>query len=180
MKLNHQWWCRLIQWALALLWLFVAVVLVWLTVTALMTGDLGTWIFFVPCGVIWQMLVSASIHEISEITLTDEGIRILGLIKSEMVPWKEIQQAGVLWQSARNGHYNDFVLLRKGGSPRKFRDKTFFLRNEFCLRHNLIHLPYKPEVLDYVKKHYGLLDFDLSDGKQEEHSVVEEIDIFLE
>jgi hypothetical protein len=54
------------------------------------------------------------------------------------------------------------------------------MRNEFFLRHDLIHLPYKPEVLDFVKKHYGLLDFDLADGKPEEYSVVEENDIFLE
>lgn len=180
MKLNHQWWVRLIQWALAGLWLFVAAFLTWMVVTALMAGNLGICIFFLLVSGIWLGAVPASIRELSEITLTESGIKRKGLFKSKFIPWQDIQQAGVLWQSYNKGHWNDFVLLRKGGSPRKFRDKTFLMRNEFYLRHDLIHLPYKPEVLDFVKKYYGLLDFDLANGKPEEYSVVEENDIFLE
>lgn len=66
-------------------------------------------------------------------------------------------------------HYNELVLLKSGGSPRKYRDRFFVLRN--CFR--LIHLGDSPALREYVIRYYGPLDFDLSDGRSEQ-SVVDE------
>lgn len=171
----------IIRWATAVIWVFVAAILAGiLFVSVRIWGEISSvsLCIFVAAGILWLHLVATAIHEMSEITLTEEGIRIRMLVKSRLVPWREIQQSGVLWRSNRSGHYNDLVLLRKGGSPRKYKDKTFVLRNEFRLRHKLIHLPYMPETLAFVRKHYGPLDFNLADGCAEQGSTVEDVDIF--
>ena len=183
MKFNHKWWNSWIRWGLAFLWAFVAVVLLWMFAASFaVSGDFPyvKFAIFLAVGVAWLYLVQKGIREASEITLTEEGIRMKTFFKARLIPWQEIRQAGVLWLSARSGHYNDLVLLRKDGSPRKYQDKTFLLRNEFCLGFRLIHLPCTPESLAFVRKCYGPLDFNLADGRGEQHSIVEDVDIFRE
>lgn len=183
MKFRHGWGYSVTRWAMAMLWLFVAVVLLWLFsvfVGMWKETSLLTFGLLMISGIWWLHLVAIAIHEMSAITISEEGIWIRLFWKAQLTSWEDVRQAGVLWRSSRSGHYNDLVLLRKGGSLRKYRDKTFVLRNEFRLRYYLIHLPYTPEVMAFVRKQYGPLDFNLADGQGEQNSIVEDMDIFQE
>lgn len=101
--------------------------------------------------------------------LTAEGIHVRVFLIRRFYPWSSIRQAGVLWRMGRGMHYNEIVLLRSGGSPRKYRDRFFVLRNLF----RLIYISYTPEARDFIVRHYGPLDFDLSDGRPEQSIIAD-------
>lgn len=108
------------------------------------------------------------LYNVPAVWLEEDGVVYQSVFRKRKVSWKEIPQAGILWAYGRGGWYNDFVLLKPGGSLRRYRDKTFALRNT-C---RLLHLPCTEAVRSYVLAHYGPLDFDLSDGKPEQIIVV--------
>lgn len=122
-------------------------------------------------GALWGLLCYAALTDIPRVDLSEKGIRVRVLLYSRSYTWKEIRQAGILYRRGRNCWYNQLVLLPPGGSPRKYKDKLFVLRNYFVL----IKLPlYTEEIRSYVCCHYGPLDFDLSDGKSEQSIVIEQ------
>lgn len=126
-------------------------------------------VFALAWLILWWYLMAVAFRSMAAVTLTDEGVHIRTLIKKRFWSWSSIVQAGVLWRRRKYGYYNDFVLLPQGGSLRKYKDKTFVLRNNF----KLIHLPDTEQVRAFVRKHYGPLDFDLSDGRDEGSIVVD-------
>lgn len=101
--------------------------------------------------------------------LTPEGVWLRPFLRRRFYPWAHIRQAGILWRMGRSMHYNEIVLLRSGGSPRKYRDRFFVLRNLF----RLIYISYTPEARDFIVRYYGPLDFDLSDGRPEQSIIAD-------
>ena len=113
------------------------------------------------------MWILLSFHK--KVILTEKGIYSYTIFRNKLCPWNQIIQVGVLWRVGRTERFNEIVLLKKGGSPRKFRDDKFLLRN---LR-KTIHMDDNPEVRAYISQYYGPLDFDLADGKPEKSQVDE-------
>lgn len=127
------------------------------------------WGILVLLSVFWTLFTVWIAVLDPEVTLSDDGINVHRLFKKRMISWADIIQAGVLWQPGGSVPPNKFVLLERGGSPRKYRDKTFVFRNKM----HLFFIPNTPEVHRLVNKHYGPLDFDLSDGKPEQSIVAD-------
>lgn len=119
------------------------------------------------CGVL--VLMYSILTDVATGELTKEGIHIRVFLLRRFYPWAGIRQAGVLWRMGRGMHYNELVLLKPGGSPRKYRDRLFVLRNRF----RLIHLGDSTAIREFVIRHYGPLDFDLSDGRPEQSVVID-------
>ena len=103
------------------------------------------------------------------VTLSEEGIVVRRMFRKRFYSWKDIIQAGIVWRTGQGTFYNQMVLIPKGGSLRHYRDKTFIVRNLF----KAIFSKVSQESRDYVRRCYGLLDFDLSDGTEEQSIVVE-------
>ncbi len=101
------------------------------------------------------------------VELDEQGVWVREVFGKRLYPWSSIQQAGILYIRRQYLFYNQPVLLKPGGSPRKYKDKTFRWRNIG----KLIPLPYSQEVKQYIISHYGPLDFNLENG-QEEKSIV--------
>lgn len=116
-------------------------------------------------SVAYGMLVTCPCVE-----MTPEGISVRVLFRTRHYEWGEIQQAGILYRMGRGMHYNQLVLVTAKGSPRKYKDKWFLLRNPFTLIPITVQLTHTAE---YVRKHYGPLDFDLSDGRSEQSIVID-------
>ena len=108
-------------------------------------------------------------NELATGELTPEGVYVRMLFRRRFYPWGSIRQAGVLWCQGRGMRYNEIVLLKTGGSPRRYRDRWFEVRNFF----KIIHIPCNSATKQYVIAHYGPLDFDLSDGRPEQSIVVD-------
>lgn len=125
---------------------------------------------------VWSvpMWILLSFHK--KVILTETGIYSYTLFRNKIYPWNQIIQAGVLWRMGRTERFNEIVLLKQGGSPRKFRDDLFLLRN---LR-KAIRMDDNPEVRAYISQYYGPLDFDLADGKPEKSRVDESLSAFIE
>ncbi len=119
------------------------------------------------------MWILLSFHK--KVLLTEKGIYAYTLFRGKLYPWNQIVQAGVLWRVGRMERFNEIVLLKQGGSPRKFRDDWFLLRN---LR-KTIHMDNNPEVRAYISQYYGPLDFDLADRKPEKSQVDEALSEFI-
>lgn len=118
------------------------------------------------------LFVGLWLHMLTETApgeLTKEGVYIRPFLIRRFYPWASIRQAGVLWRMGRGVCYNELVLLKPGGSLRRYRDWSFSLRNGF----HLIRLGDNPAIRDYVIRHYGPLDFDLSDGRPEKSIVAD-------
>lgn len=125
--------------------------------------------FFLLMLAFWWYIAVSGFYETAFVELSDEGIFVRVLLKKQFYQWSEIPQAGIAWRAGGKGDPNWFVILLPGGSPRKHKDITFFLRNTT----KLIRLPRTSEVRQYVIAHYGPLDFDLSDGQPEQSIVVD-------
>lgn len=150
---------------------------VWLLILAVMMlygwkqGDLEFGVIALVAGAFCGVLALMYLILMNVATgeLTEEGIYIRVFLRRRFYPWASIRQAGVLWRMGRGWHYNDLVLLKSGGSPRRYRDWSFPLRNFFFL----ICLGDSPAIRDYVIRRYGPLDFDLSDGRPEKSIVMD-------
>lgn len=155
------------------LWLFAMVVI---TVYGLGSGTLESWTAAVLAAAFcaFLLVMYLPLVETAPGELTAEGIYVRVFLLRRFYPWDSIRQAGVLWRMGRGMHYNELVLLKPGGSPRKYRDRLFVLRNRF----RLIHLGDSPALREYVIRHYGPLDFDLSDGRPEQSVVLEQKERF--
>lgn len=96
--------------------------------------------------------------------LDEKGVYVRFFFKTRFVLWSDMKQAGILRTFMRYGYVKDPVLLLPEGSPGRYKDKNFALRNF----RKLIHLPASEEVQEFVVKHYGPLDFNLWDNPKEE------------
>ncbi len=124
----------------------------------------GLLIFLLGIPTLYDCLSCSPILE-----LTEDGICSRVLFRKRFYLWSDIIQVGILWKPGL-AFCNRLVLLPKGGSPRRYQDKTFVLRNLF----RLIWIPqYDAQVLDYIRSHYGPLDFDRTDGCREQSIVAQ-------
>ena len=124
-------------------------------------------LFSLAIQAVWTLLLYPLLWEYPRVVLLEEGVQVCILFRKKIYSWEDILQAGIVWHLGRNGHYNDFVLVKRGGSRRRYRDRTFLLRNFG----KLIHISTSKCVRDFVIQHYGPLDFDLTNG-QGENSIV--------
>ena len=155
--------CMLLMWGFFYLLIWAAVIQTQVTAEAAIP--------LLLLGTLWGLLCYAALADIPKVDLSEEGIRVRVLLFSRSYTWKEIRQVGILYRRGRNCWYNQLVLLPPGGSPRKYKDKLFVLRNYFTL----IKLPfYTEEIRAYICRYYGPLDFDLADGKPEQSIVMKQ------
>lgn len=124
-----------------------------------------------PLGAFWVSLGWWALSEFPVVELTEEGIAFRILLRRRCFLWKDILQAGILWRRGKNSMYNELVLVIPGGSCRRYKDKWFLLRNPFTA---IKMAYYNEEVRQYVIRHYGPLDFNLSDGQPEESILMDE------
>lgn len=104
------------------------------------------------------------------VELTPEGIHYRVMFKKSFYPWAQIKQVGILPVYYRYGKFPGIVAVKPNGSKRKYKDKTFQLRNYG----KLIHIGATEENINLVRKYYGPLDFDLYNGRSEESVLVED------
>ena len=142
---------------------------VWFLVALLEKNDPVLILVLLAAVAFWWLGAFAIWNELAPGELTPEGVYVRGMFRKRFYPWSSIRQAGVLWCQGRGIQYNEIVLLKSSGSPRRYRDRWFLLRNPF----KVIHIPCKEEIKQYIIKHYGPLDFDLSDGRSEQSVVVD-------
>ena len=151
-------------------WLIWHGMLVVLAIGMVQEGVLAEgWMLLAGMSVFWTGLTLMGLFAASEVTLSESGIDVKRLWIRRHYAWDEIIQAGILQVRHRYGFYNGLFLLRTDGSPRRYQDKTFQLRN---WRH-LIEAPNTEENCQLVRQYYGPLDFDLTDGRPEKSEVVE-------
>ena len=129
------------------------------------------WVLLLSMSVLWTGLILLILRSCPEVTLSESGIDVKRLWIRRHYAWDELIQAGILQKQHRYGFYNALLLLKTGGSRRRYQDKTFLLRNGS----NLIEVPNTEENRQLVRQHYGPLDFDLSDGRLERSIVVDEL-----
>ena len=151
---------RVLCWVLCVLGLCGALFVV---VTGFQNGKiwegllLGLLIAFVINASSVMMLVS-----IPKVILTDEGVITKAVFKTRFYSWEVIKQAGIIYRTGK-AICNIMVLVPPKGSRRHYKDKTFFIRNigkAVCFQ-------VTDENREYVIQHYGPLDFNLSDGREE-------------
>ena len=134
-------------------------------------GVLDNGFFFILAfGLFWLSFAYFALSEWPCLEFTEEGIFFRVLFWKRYYRWEEIQQAGILWRRGKNSMYNELVLLTPKGSRRKYKDKFFLLRNPFTV---IKVAYYNKDIHEFVVKHYGPLDFDLSDGRDEQSVVVD-------
>lgn len=127
-------------------------------------------IFMTAAYAIVAVIVFLTIHLTwPKIVMTGQGVTVHKLGRKRFYAWTDIQQAGILYRQPGGRKYNELVLLKPGGSKRGFRDKSFDRRNFG----RIIYIEVTDGIRRFVVKHYGPLDFDLSDGRAE-GSIVEE------
>ena len=152
------------------MWGFFQLMVVLLTVAMLEEGVFTNgWYMLLLMSVLWTCLVYSILCSMPIVQLKEDGIYCRVLFKTKLYKWCAIEQAGILWSMGRYARFNDLVLLKPGGSKRKYKDKTFRFRN----MGKLIHVSPKEENIRFVCKYYGPLDFNLSDGREETCAVVE-------
>ena len=141
------------------------VVLLFVAVAMGRTGVLweGLWLLLLIEGFLVSLTVFLCCST-PVLTLEETGVYVRFFFKTRFIPWGDIRQAGILRTFMRYGYVKDPVLLLPEGSPRRYRDKTFALRNFG----KLIHLPDSDEIRVFVVRHYGPLDFDLWENPKEE------------
>ena len=137
---------------------------IWQTISE---GQLIATIWLFIFAVCWVLLSLYILQEVPRVWLSEEGILACIVFQKQFYSWHEIQQAGILYRIGRGAWYNDLVLLKSTGSSRRYKDRTFLIRNFG----KTLHLAATQEVRDYVLRHYGPLDFDLSDGQSEQSFV---------
>lgn len=121
-------------------------------------------------GFSWMAAAYFALSEFPCIEMGEEGVAFRVFLWKRFYRWDEIQQAGILYRRAKQSWYNELVLLTPKGSKRKYKDKLFLLRNPFTV---IKVAYYNKEIHEFVVKHYGPLDFDLSDGQSEQSIVVD-------
>lgn len=135
-------------------------------------GEISLW--YLPLVfAIWVLVMHSFINWMyasAAVWFSEEGVWCRVFLKKRFYPWKELPQAGIWWNRGANYYFrNQLVLLLPGGSRRRYRDKTFRLRNP----RTLLTLPATDFNQRYVISHYGPLDFNLTDGEKEQGIVVE-------
>ena len=161
MRADREWtgfyrFCLFLMWLVPMLF-FVALIVKFFTPVLLV----------IAVQAVWTLLLYPGLREYPRIVLLEEGVQVRVLFRKRIYAWKDIIQAGIVWRLGRSGYYNDFVLVKQGGARRCYKDKSFLMRNSG----KLIHINTSKDVRDFVIGHYGPLDFNLTNG-QEENSIV--------
>ena len=144
-------------------WLFLMWLVPMLFLVALIVKFFTPVLLVLAAQAVWTLLLYPGLREYSRIVLLEEGVQARVLFRKKIYAWKDIIQAGIVWRLGRSGYYNDFVLVKQGGSRRRYKDKTFLMRNSG----KLIHINTSKDVRDFVIRHYGPLDFDLTNGQED-------------
>lgn len=108
--------------------------------------------------VVWFLLMELALRDGPLVYLTEEGVWVRVWLRKRFYPWTQILQAGILYRPNYRGDRNWPCLLLPGGSKLREQDRYFHLRNYG----RVVWIHNSPEVLEFVKAHYGALDFDLS------------------
>jgi hypothetical protein len=124
-------------------------------------------LIFPILGTLWT---AALLYWYPKVQLRQDGVCVKWWLHRCFYPWSDICQAGVSCFYPRGYYINRIVLVRAGCSRRGFRDFMFHLRNYG----KLVYLPAKPDIIKFVRSCYGPLDFDLTDGRIEQSTVIEE------
>lgn len=161
---------KLVRGSLLAMWGFFHVILLCLMVAMAQTGVLreGWWMLLL-LSAIWSGLLYFFIARIPDVSLTENGVLVRVLVRKRLYRWSEVKQAGVLYRWGRYTKYNSLVLLKPNGSPRRYQDKTFVFRN----LGKLIEIANTENNRRWIIRHYGPLDFDLSDGREEKSIVID-------
>ena len=130
---------------------------------------LDGWFALLLISASWSALTWWFLFTTPNISLSADGVRVRVLFRGRFYPWDTIKQAGILYRMGKGMRYNQIILLKAGGSPRRYKDKTFLLRNIG----KTIPICYSEEAKNYIIDHYGPLDFNLSDGREEKSIVVD-------
>ncbi len=137
-----------------------------LLIAAAVQACKGQYALLLPAGIVLAVTGLAStivFYWNPSVYLDEQGVWMRVWFFKRLYPWASICQAGVLWLPVW-GATNHIVLLKQGGSPRKDRDRGFLLRNFGKV---IFVTNYSEQVLQYITEHYGPLDFDLADKKEE-------------
>ena len=159
---------RVVGFCLLAFWCFFFLLLTIAMALEKVLMDGAVWI--AAFGVFWLAVAYFALSEFPCIELTEEGIAFRVLFRKRYYRWREIKQAGILYRRGKNSMYNELVLVTPKGSRRKYKDKLFLLRNPFTV---IKVAYYNEDIHKFVVKHYGPLDFDLSDGRDEQSVVVD-------
>lgn len=153
------------------LWGYMQAMILLLAVAMLCEGVLADgWYMLLFLTVLWVCLIYCILCSIPVVELKEDGIYYRVLFKERCYPWSTIKQAGILWRLGRYGMTNDLVVLKPSGSKRRYKDKTFLLRNIG----KLIPIALTEENISFIRRYYGPLDFNLSNGRDEASIVVDE------
>lgn len=130
----------------------------WVSWSAFREGPAFLGVFMIGLLIFWLWLTDFALRDGPRVHLTEEGVRVRFLFRQHFCPWSEIAQAGIVYRSTYRGDRNWPCLLLPGGSPMGEKDSTFIFRNYG----KIAWIRNSPEVLDFVRAHYGELDFDQS------------------
>ena len=117
----------------------------------------------------WSAVIYFLLMQQPYVELTETGVAMRIVFKKKFYSWDEILQAGILWRMGRGTWYNQIVLVPPNGSRRRYQDNAFILRNFG----KLIFFEKTEEARNFIIRHYGPLDFDLSDGCSEQSVVAD-------
>ena len=109
-------------------------------------------------------------------TFSKDGITMVGMFGKRTIPWSNVIQAGAYLmafpRSGRGKWYSKRLgLTFKGGHPMRRSENPlcWALRN----MRTCVDASYSEDLEELVRKCYGPLDFDLSDGQSEQSIVVD-------
>lgn len=164
-------WDNLGRIILFCLWGCMQVLILLMAIAMLLEGVFADgWYMLVFLTVLWAFLICCFLRLVPVVELKEDGIYYRVIFQKRFYPWSAIKQAGILWSMGRYGMTNDLVVLKPGGSKRRYKDKTFLLRN----MGKLIHIELTEDNISLIRRYYGPLDFDLSNGRDEASIVVDE------
>ena len=151
-------------------WIVGHAVVIWFLIRCIQEqATLGQWISLPCLSVFISVPLFVTFYSVPFVWLSADGIYVRALFRKRYYPWDSIKQAGILYCMGRGMWYNEIALLKANGSPRRYKDKTFLLRNIG----RKIRVSYSEDAKNYIIRHYGPLDFDLSDGREEKSTVID-------
>lgn len=102
---------------------------------------------------------------------SEAGIRVGSEGRKRFYPWDQVMQAGIFMVSYQNTVSPYLAFTFAGGRPRTHGQKlhSWRVRN----RKTSLYVPASEPLRALVLRHYGPLDFDLSNGGPEQSTVVD-------
>jgi hypothetical protein len=92
------------------------------------------------------------------VEMTAQGVTVAhSPFRKRHFPWNALIQVGVIHEERHRRYPFPVVLILPGGSERRKGKDWFFLERNTL---HCVTLPRTEEILEFVKTHYGPLDFD--------------------